>query len=205
MTVEESLIAISNMSDKEKENFTRLANMLISQTFLLRDKNNTISPDYLFVENRLEKFEDYFNLIGWSIKQDKRNGVIYAQNESGANHVKLDKPSTLILLAIRLMYDEKRGLSGSTSEVCVTVGEIFNKIINEFSALKNTPTINERKNAFRVLDHHNIITRLDEDYADMDCRIIVHPSILYVLSSEHAKAICDALNKEKENSYEKVE
>ena len=200
MTVEENLLSITRMTDKEKETFTRLTNMLISQTFLLRDKNNTISSDYLFVENRLEQFEDYFKLMGWSIRRDKQYGVIYIRNESGAGRVKLDMLSTLILLTMRIIYEDKRTQSGSASQICTTVSEIYDKLINDFSALKKRPATKEIKDTFRVFENHNIISKLDDDYKNMDCRLIILPSILFVISSERCKAICETINGDKEES-----
>lgn len=206
MSLEESLIKIANMYDKEKSEFARMANYLMSSTFLLRDDSkHRISKDYLFVERRLEIFSDYFSLIGWRIYRDTQYGVIYTVNEDGMNRMKLDKLTTVIIITLRIIYEEKRIQASSSNDVCTTVAEIIGKIVNDFSVYKKKPTQLELKEAFRILESHNLIYRLGESYTDYDCRLVILPSILFAVSNEKCKSICDTLTLEKRDSDEEAE
>lgn len=206
MSLEDSLISISNMPDKEKAEFARLANYLMSSTYLLRDnEQHMVSKDYLFVEHRFELFDDYFSMIGWRIYKDKQYGVIRIENVDGMNKIKLDKLTTVVILAMRIIYEEKRIQASSSNDVCTTVAEVVGKIVNDFSIYKKKPTQLELKDTFRILEGHNLIYRLDESYADYECRLIILPSILFAVSNEKCRSICETLTLEKENANEESE
>lgn len=206
MTLEENLISISKMPDKERAEFARLANYLMSSTYLLRDnERHMVSNDYLFVERRFEIFDDYFSMIGWRIYKDKQYGVIRTENVDGMNKLKLDKLTTVIILAIRIIYEEKRIQASTSNDVCATVAEIVGKVVNDFSIYKKKPTQLELKDTFRILEKHNLIYRLDESYTDYECRIVILPSILFAVSNEKCRGICEMLALEKENSNEESE
>lgn len=201
MSLEENLIKIANMPEKEKAEFKRLANYLMTSTFLLRDDvKHMISKDYLFVERRIDLYEDYLSLIGWRIYRDRQYGVIYVLNEDNQNKIKLDKLTTVIMITIRIIYEEKRVLASSSNDVITTVSEIISKIVNDFSVYKKQPTQQERKDSFRILEKHNLIYKLGESFTDYECRLIVFPSILFAVSNEKCKSICDTLALEKEES-----
>lgn len=206
MSLEDDLIKIANMPDKEKVEFARLANYLMSSTYLLRDDDkHMISKDYLFVERRFELFYGYFSMIGWRIYQDKQYGVIRIENVDGMNKMKLDKLTTVVIIAIRVIYEEKRIQASSSNDVCTTVAEIIGKIVNDFSIYKKKPTQLDLKETFRILETHNLIYRLGESYTDYDCRLVILPSIMFAVSNEKCKSICKTLELEKEVSDEEAE
>lgn len=206
MSLEENLIKIANMYDKEKSEFSRMANYLMSSTFLLRDDSKRmVSKEYLFVEHRFELFSDYFSLIGWRIYRDTQYGVIYTVNEDGMNRLKLDKLTTVIIITMRIIYEEKRIQLGSSNTVPTTVAEIIGKIVNDFSVYKKKPAQLELKDSFRILENHNLIYRLGESYTDYDCRLVILPSILFAVSNEKCKSICDTLALERGESDEETE
>lgn len=206
MSLEDDLIKIANMPDKEKAEFARLANYLMSSTYLLRDDDkHRISKDYLFIERRFELFYGYFSMIGWRIYQDKQYGVIRIENVDGMNKMKLDKLTTVVIIAMRVIYEEKRIQASSSNDVCTTVAEIIGKIVNDFSIYKKKPTQLDLKETFRILEAHNLIYRLGESYTDYDCRLMILPSIMFAVSNEKCKSICKTLELEKEVSDEETE
>ena len=136
MSYEDSLQIIANMYDKEKAEFTQTANYLLSSTYILREENkNRISKTYLFIDRHFELFYEIFSLIGWKIYRNKEHGVIYTYNESASNKLRLDKLSTVILLALRIIFEEKRVTASSNNNVVVTVSGVLNKIVNDFSII----------------------------------------------------------------------
>ena len=103
-----------------------------------------------------------------------------------------------MLITMRIIYEERRVQASSTNDVCVTVGELFGKIVNEFSAYPKKPPQKEIKESFRILEAHNLIRRLDESFEDFDCRFVVLPSVLIAVPNERCKTICDTLKAESE-------
>ena len=144
-------------------------------------------------------------MIGWRIYRNKEYGVIYTYNEAGSNKLRLDKLSTVILLTLRIIFEEKRVMASSNNNVVVTVAEVLNKIVNDFSIYKKRPSQKELKQSFSTFEEHNLIYKLGESFSDMECRIVILPSILFAVSNEKCKSICDKLKTDKEQDDEEAE
>ncbi len=189
--------AFSEMSDKEIDEFSRICNYLLSHTFVMREDNKKlISRDYRYIERNFELFYDYLSLSGWRIYKDSQYGVIYVRNVQGFSRLALNKLATVMLITMRIIYEERRVLASNTSEVCITVSELFGKIVNEFSVYPKKPSQREIKDAFRIFESHNILYKLDDSYDNLECRFVVLPSILIAVSNEKCKLICDTLKSE---------
>lgn len=194
-----SLDRYDKMSQKEKDEFTRICNKLLSATYILRDgADRLVSREYRFIENEFELFYDYLEMSGWRIYKDTQYGIIYVRNVEGYNKLSLNKLTTIMLITMRIIYEERRVQASGTNDVCVTVGELFGKIVNEFSAYPKKPPQKEIKEAFRILEAHNLIRRLDESFEDFECRFVVLPAVLIAVPNERCKTICDTLKAESE-------
>ena len=195
------------LSAKERAEFSRICNLLMSSTYILReDAEKRISREYSFVNRNFELFEDYLSLSGWEIYQDNQYGIIYVKNVDGYNRVELNKLTTVMLIVLRILYEEKRREAGLTNDVIVSIGELFGKIVNEYSVYPKKPPQKEIKESFRILEHHHIIRKISDNYEDFESRIQVLPSVLIVVSDERCKAICDILKtEEKEAIYEETD
>jgi len=74
--------AYDKLTNSEKEEFKRLANMLLTKTFIIRDYYDSreemmkISPEYRFIERNFELFSEYFSFSGWDLRKDNQYGVI---------------------------------------------------------------------------------------------------------------------------------
>lgn len=198
-----SLDRFDQMTQREKDEFSRITNKLMSSTYILRDgADKLISREYRFIENEFEFFSDYLELCGWKIYKDAQYGVIYVRNVEGYNKLMLNKLTTVMLITMRIIYEDLRVQASNTNDVCVTVGELFGRIVNEFSIYPKIPPQKERKDAFRILEDHNVIRHLDESYDDMECRFVVLPSILVAVPNEKCKTICEILKTEEERNEE---
>lgn len=194
-----NLTAFEEMSEKETKEFSRICNMLLSVTYILRDgADGRISKEYHFIDSHFELFSDYLELIGWKIYKDIQYGIIYVRNVDGLNKLTLNKLTSVMLVAIRIIYEESRIKASNTSNVCITVGSLFDKIVNEFSMYSKKPPQKEIKESFRILEAHNLIKRLDDSFDDIECRFVILPSVLIAVSNEKSKAICDTLKSKSE-------
>lgn len=85
------------LSNSDKEEFTRLANLLLSRTFIVRDiydiKGGMMrtNPDYRFIERNFTLFSEYLWYSGWILHKDNQYGVIALLNRYEYNRVKLDR------------------------------------------------------------------------------------------------------------------
>lgn len=195
----QNLKKLAEMSQKEKDEFSRICNMLLSVTYILRDSaDRRISKEYHYIDNNFELFYDYLELSGWKIYKESGYGIIYVRNTEGYNKLAMNKLTTVMLVTIRIIYEEHRAQASNTNDVCSSVGELFGKIVNEFSVYPKKPPQKEVKEAFKILESHNLIRKIDESYDDFECRFMILPSVMIAVPNEKCKMICDTLKTETE-------
>lgn len=194
-----NLNRLNEMTQNEKENFTAICNKLMSVTYILRDnQNGYVSKEYRFVETNFDLFYDYLELCGWKLYKDIQYGVIYVRNTEGYNKLILNKLTTVILITLRLIYEEARSQIGTANNICVTVGDLLGKILNEFSVYPKKPPQKEIKESFKILESHNLIKKLDENFDDIECKFVILPSVLIAVPNEKCKLICESLKEDEE-------
>ncbi len=188
----------NNLSDTEKERFSKVANYLLNRTYLTRetyeakDKIGKINADYRFVERNLESFEALLGLLGYTITKDDSDGIIMINNSYLTNLVRLDKFTTLLLITLRQIYDEQQEKAMARNVVFISISEIIVKMIdNKFIAKK--PTIKEMVEALRILIKHNIIARFDGDLESSSSLITIYPTIHKAVSNEKIETIYNNL------------
>lgn len=198
-----SLSRFDEMTQKEKDEFSRVCNMLMSATYILRDSaDGRISKEYRFIENEdnFDLFYEYLEMSGWRLYKDIQYGIIYVRNVEGYNKLALNKLTTVMLVTMRIIYEEHRARASSTNDVCASVGELFGKIVNEFSVYPKKPPQKEIKESFKILESHNLIRKLDESFDDYECRFVILPSVRIAVPNERCKTICDTLKTESEEA-----
>lgn len=177
------------LTNSEKEEFKRLLNYLLSRNFIIRDIYDQkdgmmkISPDYRFVERNYELFAEYLGYAGWMLQKDSNYGVIALGNAYEYNRVRLDRSTTLILYILRLIFEEEREKIALRNEILTTVGQIVHKMI-ALGLVKRKPSDRELADALRQLAGHNIIQKISGAWEEADTKILILPSILFVVTNE---------------------
>lgn len=104
-----SLDRFEKMTQREKDEFSKICNKLMSATYMLRDgTDKLVSREYRFIENEFELFSDYLSLGGWKIYKDAQYGIIYVRNVEGYNKLALNKLTTVMLITMRIIYEDMR-------------------------------------------------------------------------------------------------
>lgn len=110
----------------------------------------------------------------------------------------LDKFTTIILYILRLMYDQKTENLNLTEQIIVSVSEIISTL-NEIGAYdKRKPAQSEIRNALRTISRFNLIQKIDGVYENPETKIIILPSILFVISAENITKINDNIKASKD-------
>ena len=204
-----SLANLQNYTQKELEQFKAVCNQLLGKTFVVKtiycpDKGNINNPDYLFLSQHFEDVRDYLLMIDWDLHKDDFNGYFYVLNTEDANRLSLGKTATGILLALRMIYDENKNRIGLEHDVLCTVRDVLEKVVTDYAILPSRPNMDEVRKALAVLDAHNVIQKIDKKYSQKECRFVIMPTILTVVSSEKLNAIVSQMRKE-ENGFEETE
>ena len=172
---------VTNATAKELEQFKSVCNQLLSRTYIVRTiyqpgKGRVDNPDYLFLSRHYEAVQEYLSLLDWDLRRDELNGYFYVLNTDEANRCNLNKKETAILLALRLIYEEK--------------------VVTDYPVFPAKPNMEEVKRAFTVLENHSVIQRLEGKFNQGSCRIAILPTILSAVSSEKLNLVVSVLKKE---------
>lgn len=183
------LEAYEKLNTADKELFAREINTLLSRTFLVRDRFDRSvdeirsSAAYRFVDRHFDLFSDYLALAGWHLAKDRQYGVIYVESDFGQNRLNLDLFQTLIVYCLRLIYDEEREKLTLRNEIQTTPFEVVTRLMS-LESRRRKPADRDLRAALRILSHHQIIQKIDGSWEDEQARLLILPSILFVLPNQ---------------------
>lgn len=180
-------------SQVQRDKFRLAANKLLNNCFVLKRKEETRN-DYVFILQYKHYFDEYFDLLGYTIEINEHYGFIALTSVYGTGRLRLKKIESIILLILRLLYIEKRKELSLIDEVIVHSDEIYQK----YSMLKietkpnlDKTTIRETTRLFRK---YNIISLVDRDVTMPEARIKIYPSVLFAISNENLNEIYESIN-----------
>ncbi|GHT87446.1 hypothetical protein FACS1894137_14780 [Spirochaetia bacterium] len=179
------------LSANDKDEFRRLANYLLSHTYLVRHEYQPSAQmtlpnrDYQTVSRLFELFRDYFSLSGWRLERDDNYGIISIANTYDHNRLRLDRFTTLFLYMCRLIYEEGREDAGTFHVVKTDTQTVVEKMRTLGLLEKGKTTIKERLDAQHTLARFNIIRKMESSPWDGDGnQILILPSILSIIPNQ---------------------
>lgn len=189
-----------SFSTREKEEFRDICNELFDKTFLNEEviSNNggfVINEKFNFVRRNFELFEEYFMLSGWILER-KNNETIYIRNETGSNRVILKLLTTKMLIALRVMYDEKRKTSSNSNRVQFKLSGLYNKMLHDFGLIDSMPSKTDRDSSIKIIEKYNIIVKAAVAEDEMDNVYVIMPSIAVAVSDDRINMIYNQLKEE---------
>ena len=178
------------MLQKDKDEFRRVCNKLMSICFICKQNEDT-KGDYYFILRQKAVFQRYLDVLGYTLEINEEYGVIQLVNRENYNHVHLKMYDSIILLILRILYDEKKR-ELSLSDVVINIGDIQEKYlslkIREKQIDKTTMC-----NALRLFRRYNLVALLDKDLTQEDSRIVIFDSILMAVRVEDIKRVNDLI------------
>lgn len=195
--------AWEKLTDRDKEEFMRVINLLLNKTFILRDeydaktKSLVINKDFRFVERHHSLIQEYLGAAGWQVQNDAYRGVIAAYNRFGTNRYRLDKHTTYFLYTLRLIYEESREKVALAKQCTTTVGEMVEKMFY-LGLVDKKPSDTSLREGLNTLKRFSIIEKVEGDWTKADTRLLVYPSIELIVSNEKISNLYDQLTEEGE-------
>ena len=189
---------LENLSNAEKERFTKTVNYLLNHTYILkeiyevRDKVGKINADYRFVERYFDRYVKLLNILGYDVEKDDDNGIISVNNRYDYNYLKLDKYTTLMLLTLRLIYMDEKEKNNAKNVVFITASDLALQMLDN-KLLTKKPTIKENAAAIRTLIKNNILSKFDGNIEDNSATLVIYPTIAKLVSNEKLNAIYSTL------------
>ena len=167
---------LDKMLQRDKENFRRICNRLLSCCFLCKS-NVSNKSDYYFVLKYRSEFKTYLEVLGYRLEINEDLGVIQLTNDYNYNRLNLKLYESVILLILRILYDEKKRELSVSDEVIVNLGDIQDKYLSLQIREKMIDKTTMR-NALSMLRRFQIIETLDRDLGNEESRILIYDSIL---------------------------
>ena len=182
---------LEGMLQKEKDNFSRVCNRLLGTCFLCKGNKNT-KADYYFVLKYRKEFKEYLGVLGYRLEINEEYGVIQLTSPRGYNRMNLKLYDSIVLLILRILYDEKKRELSAIEEVIVNLGDIQDKFVslNIRDRLIDKTTM---RNALSLFRRYQIVELLDKDMGDEESRVLIYDSILMVVRAEDIKAAYEKL------------
>lgn len=170
------------LSQKEREELRRLLGRLLAETFVVRRQEDR--RDFYFIERNQALVEGYLKVMGWDLVVDKVAGVTQAVNRQGGTRVSLRLWDSILLLVLRLLYEEKRKQLNLTGDILCRVQEIHDKCLA--LKLRERGVVEKKylRDAFGVFRRFSLVQMLDSDVTDPECRFLIYPSMLLAVPVE---------------------
>ena len=182
---------LEGMLQREKDEFKRICNRLLSVCFLCRN-NVTNKSDYYFALKFKDKFADYLGILGYRLDINEEYGVIQLVNLQNYNRLNLKLYESVILLILRILFDEKKRELSASDEVIVNLGDVHDKYLS----LKIRDKMLDKttlRNALSLFRRFQLIDPLDKDLNNEESRILIYDSILMAVRVEDIKQAYDKL------------
>ena len=179
------------LSNYDKGEFRRLANYMLSHTYLVRDQYQPdkqwmeTNHDYRTMGRLFDCMREYFSISGWRLERDEQYGVIALINEFEHNRFRIDRFTTLFLYTCRLIYEEGREQGDNQRIVRTDTATIVEKM--RFLGLldRGRTTQKERLDAQRTLAHFNILQKMESAAWNPEGNgLLILPSILSIITNQ---------------------
>ncbi len=180
------------LNSTERDHFMLAVNRLLAQTFLQRRVEDTRLL-YRFVEQHEILVSGYLNLAGWDLIGDRGLGVFQAVNRQGRNRLQLNLTETVLLLLLRLSFEEQQKEVRLNEEAMIRTGGLQEK----FTALRlrNRKPLDKRtlRETVGLFKQMQLVKPIDADVTDPECRILIYSTILLAVKVDDIRQLHDRL------------
>lgn len=199
----------AEFTEKDRETMKKIIRRLISETNIVRDKDDVSRMYYLFAKrpSNLQAINNFLAEIGLMAVPDESGFIRLAENESNASriksgHVRLEKDVSQVLLALAWIYFEKEQMF-TRSDIIIPIGEL-NITLEKFHFDKIIDSIKRADYIFRRLADFNLIRVIGKP-GDAECKLCIYPSIKMSLSPTSIEAYVTKFDSEKGKNKEEIQ
>ncbi len=195
------LESYEKLNNSTKNTFSDICNKLLANSFLARDKRDN-RDSYFFVISYKEMFDEFFRVLNYEVIVDRNLGAIQLATDSVSHLYKLKKEESIILLILRLLYQEKIKETTLNSNVVILANDIHEKY--ELLELKRKITKTDLVTVLRLFKKYNLLEPLG-DITNSQTQIVLFPTLIQSISTQNVNEVLNAiakLNQEGEKNEE---
>lgn len=180
------------MIQKDQDEFRKIMNRLMSTGFILRRKEQTKS-DYYFILRHRSVFERYLDVLSYQIDINEEYGVIQLLNRENYNHLQLTMHESIILLILRILFDEKKR-ELSLTDVVVNMGDVQEKYLSmQIRSEQIGKTV--MGNALKKFRRYSLVELLDGNNIREESRVLIYDSIMMAVRVDDIKRVSELLER----------
>ena len=180
------------MIQKDQDEFRKIMNRLMSTGFILRRKEQ-IKSDYYFILRHRSVFERYLDVLSYQIDINEEYGVIQLLNRENYNHLRLTMHESIILLILRILFDEKKR-ELSLTDVVVNMGDIQEKYLSmQIRSEQIGKTV--MGNALKKFRRYSLVELLDGNNIREESRVLIYDSIMMAVRVDDIKRVSELLER----------
>ena len=179
------------VSETERNEFSRLENKFLKDTFIIKEKESDTKDYYKILGNK-NLFLNYFGIIDYELCHDVSNGIFYIKTMQDRNRITLYKFDTVLLLILRKLFYIKSKEISSDNRVIVTVDEIMNQMrISQMYKDDKKATVYD--NSLRLFRRYKIID-FSSSKINENTVIEIYPTIQIVVTQENIEDLTLRMN-----------
>jgi len=167
-------------------------NYITEFSFSPNESLKKANAGYSFIMSHFDAVEELLERCGWKLHHDEQVRVLHLTSDYTIAKVVLGKIESYFLLALRLLYDDKKTQATASGEVIITVREIIEQLTTLGAV--DSVTKQDREKAIRTLGGKNIISRMTGKWGDMDARLAILPSVICAISSDKTNNVLKMLS-----------
>ena len=180
-----------SLNTTQKKTFTEIANKLLSYTFLARDKKDN-KENYYFVQSFKDVFDDFFKILGYEVIMDQALGTVMLESSSNSNYLRLKRDETVILLILRLLYNERLKETTLNENIIISVSDIHEKY--NYLELRKHINKTDLERTLRMFRKYNLIEVVG-DVTMANTKVVILPTILCAIKTSDINEIHNYLQK----------
>lgn len=195
----------NQLLDEEKEELTEIIKVLFHQTYILDRKYDKktgryqVNRAYRVCERHYDFLREYFKIADMELIENRQYGIMALKTPTLQGD-KLSRMTTLFILILKLIFDEKMNTASNSAQVYTTLDEVFDKLL--LFRLTNSKAISqtELRRTISALKKYQVIEVL-EDTMELDgsTRLMIYPTVSLILQGQ---AIQGLLEQYQENEEE---
>ncbi|MFI3252237.1 MAG: DUF4194 domain-containing protein [bacterium] len=179
------------LNNSTKNTFSDICNKLLANSFLARDKRDN-KEAYFFVISYKELFDEFFRVLNYELVIDRNVGAIQLYSDSVSHLYKLKKEESIILLILRLLYQEKLKETTLSTNIVITSNEIHEKY--ELLELRKRITKTDLVSVLRLFKKYNLLEPLG-DITNSKTEVVLFPTLLQAINSQNVNEVLNAITK----------
>lgn len=181
-----------SFNSQQKHTFQHVANALLSNTFLCRDKADN-KEDYYFALSFKSLFNEFFEILGYEVEIDQQLGTVMLVGDSASNVLKLKRDDTIVLLILRILYGENIKETTVNNNIVINVEDIQNKY--NYLEVKKRINKTDLVKALRLFRKYNLIEVIGlKDALVANTKVVLLPTLLQAVKTSDINELHTQIN-----------